>query len=409
MPRVRAMNALLPVLSVMAVSATALLWAGDEKPAADPPIAGASHDSAGQYNEVLGQWKQVVCQLDILRRRYRSAEPDQRMAMKREHTRLVSEGEALATRLLDAAEKILRETPKIHAQVQVQVDVATLLAQVVVENHQTENYEEALRMANLLIEREFDEKLFYVYAGIAAFCVGQSDLAEEYLVKSKGCVELANPNRFPRRTKHFTDLANRRAGILHALPEFRELWAAEQQLREAEDQWTGDERLPRVRLSTNKGDIELVLFEKEAPNTVANFISLVEKGYYDGLTFHRVVSQLAAQAGCNRGDGSGGPGYRIPCECYEPNHRNHFRGSLSMAKTAFRDTGGAQFFITFLPTMHLNGKHTVFGRVVKGMDVVTKLQHRDPTADNAADPDTIEKAEVLFRRKHPYPVKKIGP
>ena len=91
-----------------------------------------------------------------------------------------------------------------------------------------------------------------------------------------------------------------------------------------------------------------------------------------------------AQGGDPKGDGSGGPGYTIPDECRQENHRNHFRGSLSMAKTAEPDTGGSQFFLTFVPTSHLDGKHTVFGRVIEGMDVLAKLQqHRAGRARHA--------------------------
>ena len=101
---------------------------------------------------------------------------------------------------------------------------------------------------------------------------------------------------------------------------------------------------------------------------VANFISLVERGFYKDLTFHRVVAEFVAQGGDPAGDGTGGPGYHIACECYKPNHRQHFRGSLSMAH-AGRNTGGSQFFLAIAPLPQLDGKHTVFGRVVAGRDV----------------------------------------
>ena len=162
-------------------------------------------------------------------------------------------------------------------------------------------------------------------------------------------------------------------------------------------------------IKTNKGDIEVELFENEAPNTVANFITLVEKGFYNGLTFHRVLPAFMAQGGDPKGDGTGGPGYSIPDECNRPNHRLHFRGSLSMAKAARPDSGGSQFFITFVPTSHLDGKHTVFGRVIKGFDVLAKIQRRDPEdKGDIPDPDKIIEAKVLRKRPHEYAVKKTG-
>ncbi|NMG23056.1 peptidylprolyl isomerase, partial [Brasilonema bromeliae] len=137
--------------------------------------------------------------------------------------------------------------------------------------------------------------------------------------------------------------------------------------------------LPRVKLSTTEGDMVVELYENEAPNTVANFVSLVEKGFYNGLTFHRVLEDFMAQGGDPTGTGSGGPGYNIPCECYQPNARKHFPATLSMAH-AGRDTGGSQFFITFVQTKHLDGKHTVFGRVIEGQEVLDKLQRIDPSS-----------------------------
>jgi len=167
--------------------------------------------------------------------------------------------------------------------------------------------------------------------------------------------------------------------------------------------------LPRVKLTTSKGEIVLELFENEAPETVSNFISLVKAGYYDGLKFHRVLDGFMAQTGCPKGDGTGGPGYNIHCECYKPLYRRHFTGSLSMAKTPARNTGGSQFFITFARTENLDGKHTVFGRVIEGMDVANSLQRIDPrTPDDRITPDTIEKAEVLRDRGHEYKPAKVG-
>lgn len=140
-------------------------------------------------------------------------------------------------------------------------------------------------------------------------------------------------------------------------------------------------------------------------------MSLVEKEFYDGLTFHRVLAGFMAQGGCPTGDGSGGPGYKIYCESYKENHRNHFRGSLSMAH-AGRDTGGSQFYLTFVPTIHLDGKHTVFGRVIEGLDVLAELQRTEPGKEEKgqplAKPDKIISAKVIRKRPHPYLPKKVA-
>lgn len=135
------------------------------------------------------------------------------------------------------------------------------------------------------------------------------------------------------------------------------------------------EKNPLVIMETDKGVLKIELYPKEAPGTVKNFISLIEKKFYDGLTFHRVIPNFVIQGGCPKGDGTGGPGYTIKCET-KGNPHKHLRGSLSMAH-AGKDTGGSQFFICHSPQAHLDGVHTVFGRVIEGLDMVDKIQKGD--------------------------------
>jgi peptidyl-prolyl cis-trans isomerase B (cyclophilin B) len=142
---------------------------------------------------------------------------------------------------------------------------------------------------------------------------------------------------------------------------------------------------------------------------VGNFVSLVEQGFYDDVTFHRVLAGFMAQGGCPEGSGLGGPGYRIFGEADRDDARHHFRGSLSMAHSGDPDSGGSQFFITFIPRPTLNGKHTVFGRVIEGMDVLAKLRRRDPQAlPPLPEPDKIVKAEVIRKRDHEYAPTKVN-
>lgn len=191
-----------------------------------------------------------------------------------------------------------------------------------------------------------------------------------------------------------------------ALEEERKKVAEEMAIRAVEE--TADD-LPRVRISTSAGDFVLELFENQAPNTVANFVNLVEKGFYAGTPFHRVIPEFMAQGGDPTGRGDGDPGYAIPCETGEPNARKHFRGSISMAH-AGKDTGGSQFFLTFRPTEHLDGKHTVFGRVIEGFEVLPKIK-RTQTPDGrpipGIKPDTIVAAEVVRKRPHDYEPTKL--
>ena len=163
--------------------------------------------------------------------------------------------------------------------------------------------------------------------------------------------------------------------------------------------------LPQVKIETTKGTVVVELFENEAPNTVANFITLVEQGFYDGTPFHRVIGGFMAQGGDTTGTGTGGTGHVIACECYAPNARKHFLGSLSMAH-AGKDTGGSQFFLTFRPTEHLDGRHTVFGRVVEGFDVLPRLVRTEGPFAGAA-PDQIVKAEMIRKADRDYTPQKM--
>jgi cyclophilin family peptidyl-prolyl cis-trans isomerase len=145
-----------------------------------------------------------------------------------------------------------------------------------------------------------------------------------------------------------------------------------------------------ARFKTERGEIVCELFAADAPLTVENFINLARSGYYDGTTFHRVIPGFMAQGGDPTGTGSGGPGYTFGDE-FSPKRRHDGPGVLSMANAGPR-TNGSQFFITFGATPHLDNKHSVFGRVTSGMEVLLSIRERDPGRDRAPGDriDTIE-------------------
>jgi peptidyl-prolyl cis-trans isomerase B (cyclophilin B) len=130
-----------------------------------------------------------------------------------------------------------------------------------------------------------------------------------------------------------------------------------------------------ITINTSKGPIDVTLFPEDAPVTVASFLSLASREFYNGLSFHRVIPNFMVQGGCPLGTGTGDPGYKFECEC-KPNRKHDAPGKLSMAN-AGPNTNGSQFFITHLPTPHLDGKHTVFGEVTKGQDVVDSIKGGD--------------------------------
>ena len=135
--------------------------------------------------------------------------------------------------------------------------------------------------------------------------------------------------------------------------------------------------MTKVKISTDKGDMIAELYDDATPITVNNFKSLIEKKFYDGLNFHRVIPGFVAQGGCPNGIGNGGPGYTIQCEVNAP-RQFHDKGVLSMAH-AGRNTGGSQFFICHnrQNTQHLDGNHTCFGKVVEGLDIIEQINQGD--------------------------------
>lgn len=150
---------------------------------------------------------------------------------------------------------------------------------------------------------------------------------------------------------------------------------------------------PTVTLQTNLGTMRAEIFQDKAPTTAKNFLSLVNKGFYNGLTFHRVIPGFMIQGGCPKGNGTGGPGYTIPDE-FHPSLKHDAPGILSMAN-AGPNTGGSQFFITVAPTPWLNGKHAIFGKLISGQEVAEKIVNvpRDGQ-DRPRTPVRLEKASV---------------
>jgi cyclophilin family peptidyl-prolyl cis-trans isomerase len=149
----------------------------------------------------------------------------------------------------------------------------------------------------------------------------------------------------------------------------------------------------KARFTTNHGDFTIELFEDRAPKTTGNFIELAEKGFYDDLTFHRVIDGFMIQGGCPTGTGTGGPGYKIQDE-FHRELKHDSPGVLSMANSG-PNSGGSQFFITLAATPWLDNKHAVFGKVVEGLDVVQKIG-KVPTGrqDRPAEPVVMEKVTI---------------
>jgi cyclophilin family peptidyl-prolyl cis-trans isomerase len=332
---------------------------------------------------LVKQRDEIVARLQALQPELRAAKPEERPALQKEFEGLVMRlRQEVLPRLRKAAVGVL-------AQPVLDDETADEIGGLAFTAFQENKFKEAAQLADGLLEKKAAHPGALNVSGVAHFALQDFERAVAVLDKAKEA-DVLDP---------------RLGGNYHPFAQsYGKHWQQEQTLRAKEAAAQGDQQLPRVQLNTSRGNVTLELFENEAPNAVANFINLVEKKFYDGTKFHRVIPTFMAQGGDPNTKpgavgqpGTGGPGYTIKCECYAPNKRRHFSGSLSMAH-AGKDTGGSQFFITHLPTPHLDGEsqppsfHTVFGRVVEGMDVVLAM----------LPGDQIESATVLRKRNHEY-------
>ncbi|MFM8892665.1 MAG: peptidylprolyl isomerase [Planctomycetia bacterium] len=347
-----------------------------ETRAPDPAKVKAEFEAARQ------QEKDLIAELTLLQAEYQEPKSDKKAVVaKFEAAR--QKIPATKERLETAAFALALAEPKNPA-------ARELCGLVIASRLQSDDPAEALRLADLLEKAGTADGNIDMVAATAAMVLSRLDDAVAWLAKAE---------------THGMDkqkLAELQSAIDDERPKVESEMARRKKDAEADD-------LPRVEITTSKGRVVVELFEDDAPNTVANFISLVEKGFYDGTPFHRVIGGFMAQGGDPTGTGSGGPGHVIECECQLPAARKHFLGSLSMAH-AGKNTGGSQFFLTFRPTEHLDGKHTVFGRVVEGFDVLprlTRTQSGDGRSNSGVKPDTILAAKVLRKRNHDYAPKTL--
>lgn len=366
----------------------------DEKsklPAA--PVTDKGSDARLKYEEMLQVWKDRLKKLRDLRVEYATTtDKDKLIGIEEAWRKEIADIEFALPELTRTAETAYKEAPNADPQ------LTQFLVKIVEDAYKRDEVEKVFQIGQTLIANEADHKPLYEMTGYAALCVCDFEKAKEYLEQAK---------KLDKITPVGLD-------ALEHLEEIKKNWEVELELRkkQADDLLPPDKRLPLVKLETSKGEIILELFEDEAPETVGNFISLVESGFYKDQKFHRVLPHFMVQGGCPKGDGTGGPGYNIYCEVDKPGARKHFRGSLSMAKTAARDTGGSQFFLCMRPTNHLDGQHTVFGRIVQGIEVLAKIERTQ--SDDPDDKDykpgeltTLFDAKVLRKRDHEYKPNKV--
>lgn len=355
-----------------------------EKPES-PPAAEASNegdDPAAAFTAKLDEWKELLKAMRAIRTEYDAADEGELAPILKRWNDSLAQGEKLIDDLRTTGTAAFAAAPNEDRE------LTRFLVKILEDDVSRDAYENAALISQALLDNGYDNVDVFNMGAVSAFNVNEYDKAEAYLKEAQSRGNLTQP-------------ATQVAGMLD---EYRGYWEREKEIRAKEAE---ADDLPRVKITTNRGEMLVELFENEAPGAVGNFVSLVEKKFYDGLTFHRVLENFMAQGGCPEGTGTGGPGYEIYCECFEDNYRRHFRGTLSMAHSG-RDSGGSQFFVTFVPTAHLNGRHTAFGRVIEGLDVLARIQRtKAGEQGKKVVPDQIVKMEVVRKRDHEYVPNKV--
>jgi len=366
-----------------AVSPAASAAAAPAAPAAVAPAADS--EQFPEFDQKFQAYEAVLAEIQTLKvefdKAYQAQDNAKMTEIQNSAAPLIQKAEQTFKALIPAAVSAYKTSKGTHEKLnQFMLVYANYLLTI-------DEYDEAFALFKMFLSKGMHKKHPEIFemAGISAF--GANNFAA-----AKQCFTYAE--------KAGTPLSQQASVYSKSMEYYESEWARELQLRKAEAQ---ADDLPRVLIRTTAGDMTVELFENEAPNTVKSFVSLVEKGFYTNLPFHRVLPGFMAQGGCPKGDGTGGPGYTIPEEFSKAGARKHFRGSLAMARSMDPNSAGSQFYISFLPTQFLDGQYTVFGRVIDGMDVLAKIVRIDPERPYPGlVPTKIIEMKVLRKQAHGY-------
>ena len=365
----------------------------------DASLQNASLDEVQQqYNRATKNLRSSLKKVQASQIRFRNESSDQSELHREAWQEAVASGESSIESLRVAAEELFRR------QDDPSNDVLEIAVQSCLDDVREERYRvglEVLKRANL----------------IKPTVTSRALMARVQLLDNEFKAAKTFFDEHPDERELMTD---NELQLYASIDELISQFQREKQLRKLE---AAKDDLPRVELTTTAGRIVLELFENEAPETVANFIHLVEQGYYNGVIFHNVKSEFVAQAGAFGVAQVGGVQrmmprgvrYTIYDENEKPDARKHFRGSLSMANQNSPNTASSQFFLSLTPQPFLNENHTVFGRVIEGLDVMADLTVNFETSEKGQDepiadaiPSMILSAQVTRKRDHEYQPIKFG-
>ena len=314
--------------------AIAAFLAAVQPAAAQAPASGQpAGDPAAAFSAAVDTYKAAIRQIEQLRGEYRDADADRRQMINDELTTLIQQTQPKVDAMIDAALQAFQAAPMADPEV-TNLLLASVEEQIVGRGVQGggDAYEAALPAIEALVDAGHEKAELPLWGAFAAVMTNEFDKADKFaaLVEQRGMPQ--PPDDGPAREAFASALR-----FMKERGRFRQRWESEATIRAEE---AAANNLPRVQLSTSKGDVTIELFEDQAPTATANFVTLVKDGFYNGVPFHRVLPRFMAQGGDPKGTGSGGPGYSIACECARPDARLHFRGTLSMAH-AGRNAGGA--------------------------------------------------------------------
>lgn len=357
--------------------------------AAEDPLDIEAEQAA--YRAAVEEWKDTIAKMQEAALRFHNGTQETEQKYLTQYRELSEQGRDQFDRAVRAATRLLANDPKPDSE------YANFLLAATRYRFDRDWYELTGEAAEALMAAGVEERRLPEIAGVSFWATNRFERVAEHLQKA---IETG-----------FIDPKHRQ--LLQSVNPYQTLWERERQFREEARE---RDDLPQVRITTTRGDLVVELFEDQAPNTVANFITLVEQGFYEGLTFHQVIPSQIAMTGDSTGDASGNAGYRIADESDREDARATFRGSLVMAKLAdprsstgqtLPNSASSQFFFTFMPLPWVNREHTVFGRVIEGIGTLAAITRVDPTtkkeeAEPEGTPDRILNMEVIRKRSHEY-------
>jgi len=354
---------------------------------------GAESALCSEYTEAFKSFREAMANLETVRH-----ELD--VLRERSLETIKSKSDAWNIAIADGNQKLrqwLTVAGELYASDPIQfAAIGNSLEEMLIHDAELDRFEPWLSAAKSLVNNggiESDETL--VAAGLVGLVHSDFDFAEKCWspMAARGTLPLMESRYLPE------------------LNELKVKWERELAIRQKEKEKDDN---PRVEVITTKGRFVIELYEDSAPQAVNNFIYLVERGFYTRRSFFRVEKHLCAQTGCEKDDGTGNAGYTIVGEADLPERRDHFRGSLAVALGLSERTGqtepnsgGSQCYFAFLPLPHLDGRHTVFGRILEGQETINlfrvlNLSDKEEKKDTSKNPDMIQSAKVIRKRDHEY-------